>query len=589
MEKKRDKKLLKNGLKILNFNVEGLSSTLIDPNFIRCIYKFDICILTETWKKDESKLNIPGYWDFSQVRPKYLKKGRHSGGITVLCKENYRAGLKILHSKESFIWMKLDKNFFSLDNDIYLCAIYITPLYSKNVSAKSADHFTLLSDSILKYSALGNIILAGDFNARTGAKFAIPYKHVSEVEELCPDEGKGDLGMSRISQDKTVNLFGKKLMRLCQNFKMKIANGAVPGDRIGAFTCHNHRGSSVVDYFILDHSIFNLVSNLIVLPPVFDSVHSPVSIFIETNIKIHKSIESLDPLPRKFKWDSLKCETFLKLINQEENIKQIKSIEATLLQAKNVDILDECTSKLTNFLVDTASKVFKLHTQSKKVKTNKKSAVWFTNDCHRAKSRLKNLAKLLQKSPKDPFIRGSFISFKKKYKNMLKVKKEEFVKHKLSKLNQLLKNPKQFWSYLKNIRRVGQGYGNYITVEKWVEHFEHLSGKDPSLVNNNLKHCETINSLLDDFLKKESTCEFLDSSFTLSVVKGAIDKLKLGKANGTDSISNELLKGSRDVIGPAIGLLFSKMIELSHFPNNWSMSLIVPIHKGGELNDPNNF
>ena len=77
--KSKSNTLSKNGLKLLSFNIEGLASGLEDPNFIDLMYKHDICLLSETWKRDESKINLPGWWDFSQVRPKHKKAGRHSG------------------------------------------------------------------------------------------------------------------------------------------------------------------------------------------------------------------------------------------------------------------------------------------------------------------------------------------------------------------------------------------------------------------------------------------------------------------------------------------------------------------------------
>ena len=65
----------KQGLKILNFNVEGLASELDDPSLIKLINKHDICLLNETWKKDDSKVGLLGFWDFSLVRNKTTKKG----------------------------------------------------------------------------------------------------------------------------------------------------------------------------------------------------------------------------------------------------------------------------------------------------------------------------------------------------------------------------------------------------------------------------------------------------------------------------------------------------------------------------------
>jgi exonuclease III len=112
-------------LNVLSFNVEGLASELEDPTFVDLLYKHDICLLNETWRADDSKLALPDFWDFSLVRPKHKKAGRHSGGITVLCKEEYRPGIKIAQSVEGFIWLRLDGRFLNLK----MMCIYVQPTY----------------------------------------------------------------------------------------------------------------------------------------------------------------------------------------------------------------------------------------------------------------------------------------------------------------------------------------------------------------------------------------------------------------------------------------------------------------------------
>ena len=66
-------------LRMLSFNVEGLDSILLDPSFMELINRHDICILTEIMKKDDSKLNLENFWDFSLVRTKEKGPGRYSG------------------------------------------------------------------------------------------------------------------------------------------------------------------------------------------------------------------------------------------------------------------------------------------------------------------------------------------------------------------------------------------------------------------------------------------------------------------------------------------------------------------------------
>lgn len=102
----------KNEFKILSFNVEGLKSKLEDPSFIELIEKFDISILSETWKGTTTKLNLEGFWDFSQIRPKHANAIRHSGGITILVKNTVRPGVRIEENSEGFIWLCLKKNIF---------------------------------------------------------------------------------------------------------------------------------------------------------------------------------------------------------------------------------------------------------------------------------------------------------------------------------------------------------------------------------------------------------------------------------------------------------------------------------------------
>ena len=54
-------------LHLLAFNVEGLKSKLEDPSCIKLVQQFDISVLTETWKRDTSKLDLEAFSDFSKL------------------------------------------------------------------------------------------------------------------------------------------------------------------------------------------------------------------------------------------------------------------------------------------------------------------------------------------------------------------------------------------------------------------------------------------------------------------------------------------------------------------------------------------
>ena len=107
-------------------------------------------MLSETTRKDDSKLNLVNYWDFSQIRPKGKKAGRYSGGITLLVKTYLRKGVKIIDNSEGLLWFKLSKDFFNLRDDLYICAAYIPPQNSKNMLAKT-DYFNNLLTTTSKF------------------------------------------------------------------------------------------------------------------------------------------------------------------------------------------------------------------------------------------------------------------------------------------------------------------------------------------------------------------------------------------------------------------------------------------------------
>ena len=85
-----------------------------------------------------------------------------------MCKDEIRKGIKVVHSSEGFIWVKLEHNFFGLIEDIYLCAAYIPPEYTTKQINQRTDYFQNLTESLTKFSTKGQILITGDLNARIG-------------------------------------------------------------------------------------------------------------------------------------------------------------------------------------------------------------------------------------------------------------------------------------------------------------------------------------------------------------------------------------------------------------------------------------
>ena len=402
-------------LKLLSFNVENLEPKLDEPDFINLIASHDISFLCETWRKEDTKLNLHGLWDFSQIRPKAKKAGRYSGGITIFVKEEIHIGIKVTHNSEGFLWVKLSKSFFSLPNDLYLCAAYIPPKSSTSHSQSSVDYFQDLSNTLLKYVDKGNIIMLGDFNSRIGR--ANPLDQVSHpvIDNLLPPETLNGNTIPRSSCDATVNAFGKKLSSTCKAFDFRVANGQCPGDQLGNFTCHTKNGASVVDLVITDSEIFEYITRLKVLPPSFLSADSPISLSLKCFCSTPTGEKgTLSDPPPKLIWDSQKKESISKIFDSPIIVSNLNDLKDQLtlprIDGNKIDITIE---KFCHLMVSNASTCLKLHKRKYKTsfykKTNPRSPKWYDSECRSLRNRLNNLARILNKQPNNPTAKSKMV------------------------------------------------------------------------------------------------------------------------------------------------------------------------------------
>ena len=69
----------------------------------------------------------------------------------------------------------------------------------------------------------------------------------------------------------------------------------------------------------------------------------------------------------------------------------------------------------------------------------------------------------------------------------------------------------------------------------------------------------------------------------------AIAQLKTGKSGGEDLLINELFVNAKDILCPYICNLFNFIFKAGVFPEAWTEGLLVPLHKKGDINLPDNY
>ena len=160
------------------WNIHGLFTVtnsfkmckIMDPEFNNRLKLFDILCLQEIQcgPKDTQPLQLQGYRLFSFHR-NISSNNRYFGGSLIMIRNEIRNGIKFINNPTADkIWVKLKKDFFNLEKYIFVSFSYATPETSPYTKNLDYDIFQKLESEITTLMNDGNVILAGDMNAKTG-------------------------------------------------------------------------------------------------------------------------------------------------------------------------------------------------------------------------------------------------------------------------------------------------------------------------------------------------------------------------------------------------------------------------------------
>lgn len=220
------------------------------------------------------------------------------------------------------------------------------------------------------------LIIAGDFNARTGQEGSLYFGGEEDGEEY-----------KRKSKDKKVNKEGKKLLEVVEERGWCILNGNVMGDENGEITYLGAQGESVIDYFISNYEALEEVSHVKVLSS-SDSDHFPLELVL-----------------KKTKDEKIEAS------NKIEEMEIENWTEASVLeyQNKNKKVTEQFEGDSINEEVKKLYAVVRSLVDRKHIKIKKrhlKKNKWWDAECRNKKS---ELTKILRKWKHDETIQLSLI------------------------------------------------------------------------------------------------------------------------------------------------------------------------------------
>ncbi len=575
-------------LRIAQWNVKGLTEIKQNnSDFVHKLNKFDIIFLTESWLT--KKVEFANFQTHCLPATKMNSRGgRYSGGIIVLIRENITKYVKLHMKKDYGLWLKINKSTLNMDENLYIGGIYLPPSDSRYAIPSV---FETIEKDIVQLSETGNILLTGDYNARTGnlPDYVLNYKgdEKAELNHItdCQTEPVG-----RVNLDVEHNCYGQKLLNLCKNLDLLLLNGRTIGDVPGMYTFHGQNGSSTIDYGIVTNTLFQQILYFHVEAPDPWSDHSLTKLCIKlpwVNGGLLKSRNKEQPGCHGFKWTQSSPNAFTEILKSDVLQSDIQQVLARIYKLNEGDT-DQLSNDVANIYQKASYLSLKLkqprrkqaHRRNKYTATQEKEYV-------NLKNQLKSLGILLQKYPTNPYIRGQFYHLKRNFNSILKkanIKKRETILNKIQELED--KNPAAFWNLVNSLRNKKTNE-EVIDPEVFYEYFKQLHAGA-----GNVHHDHNFKAKIDNMISKlagNNWVNILDKSISQDELKKVVPQLKNRKASSFDHITNEMIKHSVNSLSGILLKLFNHILHSECFPKAWVDGYINPLFKKGDVFDPSNY
>jgi hypothetical protein len=386
------------GLKIGMWNIDGLKPKHIDKaqdeDFCEFINRHDIIGLCETHLSPEKAFDYDNYQVRSIYRPRPKNALRDYGGISIIYKNCFKGKITVLQRKETnYVWIQVKQDSLKREKDLFICFAHIPHTESSYFTKINYNILNCIHGNIMEYKNIGDVILLGDFNGRTGT-----------MEDWVTDDTISHLPIEdnyitdkairhRKSHDSTVNERGRDIIDLCLSSQVRILNGRVVGDLQGKLTFYKN-GVSAIDLCMVDENMFNDVCYF----QVNDlnrhlSDHCGISVKIKAKILVECEAEKTDntlPLPTKYNWNEESSNLFRNALTSPQIQTEIQSFMNNLSETINVE---HSVDHFTEIL----QKVANMCLKKKKGKTSKlsKGKKWYDSELHDLRKEVRKQSRII--------------------------------------------------------------------------------------------------------------------------------------------------------------------------------------------------
>lgn len=517
----------------MSYNINGFENKFLYPNFFRYITSFDILILVETHTLEDKAPRFHKYLPGFEISWIFAKKinnfGRASGGVMLAINKN-------VNQRNIRYDFQTRNSVLSIIVSCGYQKMTIVPLYIR--SADWENEFSVLKRSMYDFE-IDNLILLGDVNVRIGELQQV----ISPIHEEVFAAGYKE----RKSMDKEVNGKGRKYLDFCNDFNLTILNGQTEGDKEGHCTFISTVGSSVNDICAISQELLHLVQSFQVDEQIW-SDHLPI--ILELKLENNRSINNKLSLLPKISWKESNKDKYQRELsknlahqNQYTEIKQLTDIIISSTECVNTP-------------------QFSPHNK------------WFDTKCYWARKKVFMSLNKFRKSQNEQH-RVTYMRHKKAYGEVCQAAKLSYFEQLHQRINNI-NNGKEWWKLAKEINRQEFKVGNAITANTFKDYFMNLL--NPKQISLDIQYAP---SMIQDSL--------LDGDITLEEIKSMLSKVKLNKAPGEDRVPYEFYIHATDEFLLALSRVYSNAYRAGSVEELMVKTIIFPIHKKGDFNDPANY
>ncbi|UYV84087.1 hypothetical protein LAZ67_X001133 [Cordylochernes scorpioides] len=503
-------------------------------------YKQRILLLRNAFKLRDKKIFLNKDYPATPAT-KTTGRGRGSGGIIVGVK---KGGHYRLHSTEKDnIWISifLSQNIGTDKPTTCLIFVYLPPneLYQNNLVRLTKYMEKQITDG-------KELILIGDLNIRTGGLGGL-YNPTNLQLSLVSERKARDLVISPLAEG---------LLESLEDNSLTIINGRSTGDREGDFTYVSERGSSTIDYCIVSQGILEKILDFRIETQMY-SDHLPLILKLTVQNTYENKSKGEEYGVTRYRWTAGGFKTF------KQELKE--------LQVVKISNLDSSVNTFTQRITEAMSTSGIMY--STKGATGK-SKPWFDKNCYDMKKLTKESLKEFRRTNRKEDLE-SYALHRKKYLGLLDDKRRKYIQEKQEILRNI-KDSKSFWKTIALFKGATKIQGE-ITVQEWHEFYCELMSIEEK---ENICNIEVRISPSDPILDPEITSEEIGR---------AIRDLKNNKASGPDDIPNEIIKILPDSYMGLLEQFYNRALIMGHYPTIWTKSIIHPIFKSGDKDNPSNY